>query len=810
MWWHSLFGQRKSRTRHQTSQRPARFRPRLEALEDRLAPAQLLVTSSLDDSSPNTLRAVLTTANVDAANGISDTIIFDPGLAGAAITLTQGQLGLTGAGSAKITIDGSSLSTPITISGNNASQILVVWPGVQAELDNLQLVNGSALYNGGAISNSGTLTITGCALSGNIALGNGGAISNAAGSLTLNSSSLTGNRAGSSSGFTGAGGAIWNVATLAVNGCTLSGNSAGQYGGGICNGRTDPGNYLPIPVATISNSMLTDNFTQSALPLGHWSKGGGGVYNRGQLTLDGTTLSGNSTPFNGGVGIGGGGIFNDDGTVTISNHSVISGNSSGAAGGIFNTSRQDYPSPSTGGQVSISNSTLSNNVGGGIVNRAGQLNIDGSALSGNSSNSQGGGIVNGAYAAATISGSVLSGNSSSDLGGGIYSAGDLTISGSQLTANSGSALVILGSRATLSGCTVSGNTGDGIDIRYGGVVTVANNSTIVNNQGPDIVNGWQLTITASTLGSLALGASSTVGPVVTCDAPVAQTAADAAAQMPAPLVDVYDSNEIQIGVAPYPVTITLNLTQGTYHDLTLSTQDNVTLLVNGVNGSVGTVTGTTIVGNSPALVVTGGNIIINNVAFTTATNAPTILVTGGNLTLRNDTVQESTGFTNAAIRMTGGSLDLGTSSSPGGNTLSINGAGQFVIGTASTVLTAVGTTYQINGVLLPLNQIDEVIAQVAELHLTSDQRDTLTSKLQAAEQALLQVNTTTAAHDLNAFANELDKLADKYRVSQVTADSLIDDVTNLIDGLPDGSSRTGNTPTMVDANWGQGASGAVN
>ena len=42
---------------------------------------------------------------------------------------------------------------------------------------------------------------------------------------------------------------------------------------------------------------------------------------------------------------------------------------------------------------------------------------------------------------------------------------------------------------------------------------------------------------------------------------------------------------------------------------------------------------------SPALVVTAGNVLIQNIDLTTATDAPTILVTGGNLTLRNDIVQ---------------------------------------------------------------------------------------------------------------------------------------------------------------------------
>src|SRR5205814_8703164 len=112
----------------------------------------------------------------------------------------------------------------------------------------------------------------------------------------------------------------------------------------------------------------------------------------------------------------------------------------------------------------------------------------------------------------------------------------------------------------------------------------------------------------------------------------AQGAADVSATVMAPSVHVYS--------APQPVTIVLRLAQGTYHDLTLSPQDHVTLVVVG-GGKVGTVNGTTVVGDSPAVVVTGGNVVLANLSLTTATDAPTILVSGGRLTLHKDIVQES-------------------------------------------------------------------------------------------------------------------------------------------------------------------------
>jgi streptogramin lyase len=150
-------------------------------------------------------------------------------------------------------------------------------------------------------------------------------------------------------------------------------------------------------------------------------------------------------------------------------------------------------------------------------------------------------------------------------------------------------------------------------------------------------------------------------------------------------------------------TITLDLNGGTYDDTTVSPPQNATLIINGASGT------NTFVGNSPALTVTGGNVIIQNVTFTTATDAPTILVTGGNLTLRDDVVEESTGYNDAAISITGGTVDLGTVSDPGGNTLNINGSGSFVQNATSNAVTAVGSTFVVNGNSLAPDSLSGIV-----------------------------------------------------------------------------------------------------
>lgn len=144
-----------------------------------------------------------------------------------------------------------------------------------------------------------------------------------------------------------------------------------------------------------------------------------------------------------------------------------------------------------------------------------------------------------------------------------------------------------------------------------------------------------------------------------------------------------------------PVTIALNLNGGTNKDTTVNPPANVTLIINGANG-----TSNTFVGQSPAFTVTGGNVIVENVTFTTATDAPTILVTGGSLTLRNDDV-ENTGNAQADISLTGGSLDIGTTTDPGDNLFDINGTGAWFQNTTSNPLVSFSNTFEINGVLQP-------------------------------------------------------------------------------------------------------------
>jgi hypothetical protein len=220
--------------------------------------------------------------------------------------------------------------------------------------------------------------------------------------------------------------------TVTISGVKIQ-NGASTAGGGIFNRGT-----LTVQDSTLSGNSAVDS--------------GGGIFNPsgGTLTVQDSTLSGNYSVSDLGNPTYGGGIFNR-GTLTIQD-STLSGNYSDTTddffpsvpfsqgGGIYNS-----------GTAAVQDSTLSGNsagtFGGGIDNESGgTLTVTSSTLSGNqvlgrtavtSEASAGGGIYN--SGTATVSSSALSGNSSGIFGGGIFSNGTLAVTSSTLSGNSASA-----------------------------------------------------------------------------------------------------------------------------------------------------------------------------------------------------------------------------------------------------------------------------------------------------------------------------------------------------------------------------------
>src|SRR5262245_3570866 len=196
-----------------------RFRPRLEALEDRtLLSAPPLVVSNLHDSGPGSLRAAVQAA--DATTGA--VIDFAPGLHGT-ITLRSGQLNLT----SSMTINGPGASQ-ITVSGNNASRIFDISKSANVTIAGLTIANGSVTADENAI------------------FGGGGILNEVGSTLTLKRDALKNNTAtASNSSIDVFGGGLLNEGTATVVSCTFSGNQVtggggtsffgGSVGGGIDN-----------------------------------------------------------------------------------------------------------------------------------------------------------------------------------------------------------------------------------------------------------------------------------------------------------------------------------------------------------------------------------------------------------------------------------------------------------------------------------------------------------------------------------------------------------------------------------------------
>jgi CSLREA domain-containing protein len=138
---------------------------------------------------------------------------------------------------------------------------------------------------------------------------------------------------------------------------------------------------------------------------------GGGILNRGTLTLNNSAVSNNSADT--AIGSGGGGIANVLGTLTLNNSTVSNNSAIGAGGGILNR-----------GTLTLNGSTVSTNsadLGGGILNSAGgRLIFNSSILSANDAANQGGGIRDGG--STTLTNVTVSGNSA-NLGGGIFRGG---------------------------------------------------------------------------------------------------------------------------------------------------------------------------------------------------------------------------------------------------------------------------------------------------------------------------------------------------------------------------------------------------
>jgi fibronectin-binding autotransporter adhesin len=298
------------------------------------------------------------------------------------------------------------------------------------------------------------------------------------------------------------GAGIYNNGTIVMQNCTVSNNqiiAVSGVGGGIYNRSNmtidgsaiqwnaaiqDGGGIYNIGALVVTNSQVNEN----------QGRYGGGLYNNKTMRLTNITIRGNHGRY-------GGGINNDvTGDVTLINSDVSDNEATHNAGGIRNRSI-----------FTITNTTLYSNTasaGGGIYNLTeGKSDVMSSTLSHNIANGHAGGIYN--MGAMTITESIVSDNEAKGdlkIGGGIWNAGgsltllNSTVSGNVASGNGGG----IYTEAPLSArdVTISGNVtrqhGGGI---YQKTATLhLDNLTIVGNSVEgEVGNGGGIAIKDGTL-----------------------------------------------------------------------------------------------------------------------------------------------------------------------------------------------------------------------------------------------------------------------------------------------------------------------
>ena len=335
-----------------------------------VAPAPVYTVDTLTDSfdlkdGKTSLREALYFADSDGA-----TISFSSKLSGT-IKLTS-QLAAT----ANVTVDGRG---KITISGQGKTRAFLNEANVT--LKDIVLTQGKTVSLGAVVYNSGTLTLRGATVSAGSASAaepNGNVYS--VGRLNVYDSQITKSA---------------NCAGLYSVGTTVASNSS-------FNGNASYGLYL-VGTAKFTDCVIEDNAAS-------------GVYNAyGALEFKRVSLSKNA----------GAGLSNL-GSATLTNCSVENNQNSGLVNLNVAYSNASGFSGSLRVYVSTIKGNTSSDVGGGVYNNGGFLELDNSEISANTAANYGGGVYN-AFAEnclnkTNIVNCTIAGNSAGVQGGGVYNA----------------------------------------------------------------------------------------------------------------------------------------------------------------------------------------------------------------------------------------------------------------------------------------------------------------------------------------------------------------------------------------------------
>jgi hypothetical protein len=457
------------------------------------------------------------------------TVTFDPSLAGQKIVLTSGQIIVSNS----ITIDASTLTNGVTISGNNSGRILTINSGANVSLVDLTFTGGNTkggATNGGAILNNGSATIVGCTFATNGA-GSGGAILNN-NSATMTVADCT--FAGNSCLPGGGGGAINNESLMTVYNCTIA-NNFGGFGGGIYNaGTLNLTNAIAcLNTAAVLSANIYGSFNGSSnlvdvanpqlVPLGSY----GGLTQTmppiyGSPAIDAGNDTVTSLLIADQRGIPRRSLAHVDiGAVEIDSNSIVTVTADFGIGSLRNAIARVLPgdivyfAPGLSGQtigLAGSQLVLSNNItidGTSVapplrisgnhahrifgINPGITANLNGLVLT-NGFDQFGGCIFNGNGAILTINQCTLAGNGTTGIsgidGGAILNNGTVNLNNSTFAGNVGlyGGVVYnnLSCILNINDCTLAANVatnGGGAIYNYGGTVTI-NQATIAGNASP--------------------------------------------------------------------------------------------------------------------------------------------------------------------------------------------------------------------------------------------------------------------------------------------------------------------------------------
>ena len=248
-----------------------------------------IIVTSVANNGPGSLRDIVKKNvayerirfNTDPADGYA----FDGGPS-STIVLNSPLL-LTGAGT--LDFDASDIPGGVTLSGNDASQILFIGLDAIVEIDSMTFTKGSGA-DAGAIANEGSLTLSNSTISDSTSFFGGGGIFNFGGTLMLKNSTLSGNAATNGSG----GGIANNDGMVTCRNSTISGNSA-TVGGGIENSGGD----VTLHSSTLSGNLATNR--------------GGGINNNDTLNITNSIVAGNTAST----------APNVRGSITSGSHNII-------------------------------------------------------------------------------------------------------------------------------------------------------------------------------------------------------------------------------------------------------------------------------------------------------------------------------------------------------------------------------------------------------------------------------------------------------------------------------------------------------